>query len=173
MDITARIFGMTFATLLFGTLLIGCTRTVYGTKENVSRDSVTAAEATQYETLRSIIERMESTRATSDSVVIRDSVIITVSQSGDILRRDVIRDRQNSSRTDNTVSRMRSRYDSLIATQSRQIEQIRESMSKEPVIVEKPPSLWSRFKADVVAVLTMMVAILVIARAIKRNKDRG
>lgn len=155
--------------LFFSAIIIsGCTRTIYQPVEieKTLTDSTaikTEFNEVQFSNLVSMLQERVNTR---DSVIIRDSVIMVVNETGGVISKEVFHDRDRSSTRDEMIMQMQAKYDSIFNAQREEINSILEQFQQTPVPVERELTKWEIVKQDVggmaIGILLTVIAIAVI-----------
>lgn len=140
----------------------GCTRTIYTTLENSRTDSVSVRSDSLSEHFQTLLSKLEAKSTRRDSIVIRDSVVMIVSEQGEVLSRERYRDTGRSTSTDQTLSLIQARLDSINTARSSEMEALINELRATPVPVERPLSKWQKLKQDIGG---MAIGILVAAVA--------
>lgn len=155
----AAAFVMTF-------ILTGCTKTIYIPLESSRRDSVNI-ERTDYQTrISALIDEYRREAIKKDSVVIRDSVVIVVNASGDVMQKQSYHYRDRDRRNDVIVDRLRAEYDSIVQAQRQEFNAVIEELRAVPVPVEKPLGWWEKLKRRVGGVVLNLVSIFAVVAVI-------
>lgn len=145
-------------------ILCGCTRTIYQPVETVRTDSVstnTQVNESQFQYLMNAFRHQVNTR---DSVVIRDSVVMVVNETGGIVSKEVFRDRDRNRSRDEVIIQIQAKYDSIFNAQREEFNAVLEQIQQIPIPVEKPLSKWERIKQEIGGIaIGILVAILSIA----------
>ena len=134
--------------LLLVISLSGCSKKIYVPVETVR---------TEYKYLNSkdSIKLTEKVN-TKDSVIIRDSVVTTLNENGDIIRTEIWRLKEKYSKSASMYEELKLKYDSLLSTKTDSV----------PVQypVEKQLSKWDQLKVDYggFAIVAVIVFILVV-----------
>lgn len=150
--------------LLLDAILCGCTRTSYQPIESERTDSITSTskfDEAHFQSLLNVLEHQVNIR---DSVVIRDSVIMVLNESGDVVSKETFHDRDRNSSRDEAITQIQAKYDSIFNAQREEISAVIDQIRQVPVPVEKPLSKWERVKQEVGGIaIGILVAVLSIA----------
>ncbi len=157
-------------------VMCGCTRTIYQPIESVRTDSIsTKAEFNEarFQYLLNVLQHRVNTR---DSVVIRDSVVMVINETGGVVSKETFHDRDRNYSRDEAVLQIQAKYDSIFKAQREEFNAILEQIQQIPVPVEKPLSKLERLKQEVggiaigILVAILSVAVVWLIRKIKRKQ---
>lgn len=103
-------------------LILSCTRVSYVPVESSTYDSIRQSISESSERIRAIAESAILQTSRYDSVVIHDSVVLVVNQSGDVVSREVFHQKERDSNTGQMIAYVQNRYDSIINAQQEKYE---------------------------------------------------
>ena len=150
--------------IILAAFVCGCTKTIYTPIESHTRDSVTTKaelSESQFHYLVNALQRQVNIR---DSIVIRDSVIMVVNETGDVISKEVFHDRDRNSSRDELITQIQAKYDSIFNAQREEVNAILEQLNQVPVPVEKKLSKWQQFKQDVGGItIGILIVVVIIA----------
>lgn len=145
-------------------ILCGCTRTIYQPVETVRTDSVstnTQVNESQFQYLMNVLNHKVNTR---DSVVIRDSVVMIINETGSVVSKEVFRDRDRNHSRDEAVTKLQAKYDSIFNAQREEFNAVLDQIQQKPIPVKKPLTKWEHLKQEIGGIaIGILVAILSIA----------
>lgn len=134
---------------LIGTLLCffacSCTRTIYQPVRTEVSETESLREKQAYERLSQITSELTSKSHRTDSVVIRDSVVVVVNESGKEVSRYEFHDRNKEASNSTEILSLRSQIDSLTAMQQELLLAVHSQREQTIVEIERKPSRWEVF----------------------------
>ncbi len=161
---------------IIGVSLMGCTRAQYIPVESYKVDSISQRSELLMQRVQSLMneikvwEQRRDSISSSDSVSVRDSIVLHINEAGDVVSMERYRDRtyksDRASSTENkTTSEINHQYvDSLLTEQKSELKALIEESRQVPLPVEKPLSKWEELKIEAGSIfIGVFVSILVIA----------
>lgn len=145
-------------------MVCGCTRTIYQPVETVRTDSITTKAEFNAEQFHYLLNALQRSVNTRDSVVVRDSVVMVINQVGEVVSKETFHDRDRSFTKDEAVLQIQAKYDSIFNAQREEFNAILEQIQQIPVPVEKKLGKWEQFKQDVGGIaIGLFLAVIAIA----------
>lgn len=139
-------------------LLVGCGRSVYQPVASVSRDSLLWESNGRLDELRVMIDRLSVRMDSHDSVSVRDSVVMVVKESGEVVAREVYHSVDRNHSEVALIECLKAYYDSVVAEQQSELTAIRARLNELPVAAGGELSRWDRMKMDVGGVTIVFLA---------------
>lgn len=153
-------------------MAIGCTRTVFQPVqvEKSVIDSAAANADTINANFHALLNELHRSVNVRDSVIIRDSVIMVVNESGGIISRETFRSRDRNRSENDVILQVQSKYDSIFQSQRNEFNAIIKQLEQTPVTVEKQLTKWQSIKHETGGIAIGIIVVLMIVMISKIAK---